>query len=88
MLVFELLKLRNFHIEIRNKAKDDATGVLYYSPVVYRGQLMPSVHLFGVCLYACCVGVSFLVYFNWFPKTTTGDDAKVQIPTLYFCGQR
>ncbi len=61
MLVFGHLERRTFKTEIKNNAKDDATGVVYI-PGVCLGAYCPST-LFG--LYTRSVGISLLVYFQW-----------------------
>ncbi len=73
MLVFGRLKCRKLQIpSIKNNAKDDATGVFYTSGVCSGANLFP--HTFSD-LYTFRVGISLLVYTQWFflqPQTTDG----------------
>ena len=71
MLVFGHLERRTFKTEIKNNAKDDATGVVYI-PGVCIGAFLPCT-LLG--LYTRSVGITLLVYTQWFflqPQTTDG----------------
>jgi hypothetical protein len=86
MLVFGGLKPRKFQItEIKNNAKDDATGVVYIPGVCF-GAIMPK-HAFSGYIHATWVSLCSFIS-NSHPRTTNHERVKVQIPTFFVCGCR
>ena len=80
MLVFGHLRRRNFQKEIRNNAKDDATGVIYI-PLVCVGLSLPMHTLRTLYTHR---GYLFARLFPMAIPTATNDGRdKGQIPTVF-----